>query len=923
MRNLPTGTITFLFTDIEGSTVLWEQFPETMHSVVARHDELLYSIMQDNGGIVFKTVGDAFYVVFRTAGEALTAAVKAQRALAIEPWPEQITSLRTRMALHTGEAESRGNDYFGQSLNRVARILSAGHGGQVLLSQTTVSLLHKLTLPGVSLQDLGEHRLKDIQHHEHIFQLVFNDLPSTFPPLKTLDRHPNNLPTQLTPFVGREKDLNAVSSLLKQDYVRLVTLTGPGGVGKTRLSLQVAANLTDSFTDGVYFVELETVREANAIAPVIAKTLRIPDSGDQQAIDLLQPSLKGRILLVLDNFEQIIEAAPLLLELLIGCHQLKILVTSRAALLVSGEYEYYIAPLLVPVLKPPFKLAELAQNEAVSLFIQRARTVKPDFQLTLSNGASIAAICAELDGLPLAIELAAARINLLPPQALLKRIGQRFKLLIGGERNRSARQQTLRGAITWSYELLDTHEKTLFEQLSIFTEGCLLEAIEAICPVAEDSDHDLLDTLYSLINKSLLLQQEQENGEPRFVLLHSIRGYALEQLQKKGEMESLQQRYATYYLDLAEQAASSYTGPEQRQWQARLEQEQANLQAALHWFIERNQIEPGLRMAGALWPFWLTHGHLQEHYASLEKLLAANATYKVAISVRAKALEGASRLTLRLNKRERAAAFAEEMLQLGQTLDDKEMIGNAYVMQADIAMRLGNHQQAVELLEQSLQIRRSLNDSRGMAGLLNNLGNLALGQGQLERAAAFHEKSLALLREIGDERAIARILNHLGKVELLREHYEQATILYEESIRRFRKQGDAQGTATTLFSLGMVAFCQNNFARAIDLYQNSLTQFRDLDDQAGIAICLREIAQIACIWQQFERATRLLAQAQLLNKNIRESSSPLKQPEKDDLIETLHHSLDNTLFKVLWETGNVMTLEEAITEALMVKLPEN
>jgi predicted ATPase/class 3 adenylate cyclase len=922
MRNLPIGTITFLFTDIEGSTILWERFPETMPAVIARHDELLYTIMQENGGIVFKTVGDAFYVVFQTAGEAVMAALKAQQALVREPWPQKIAPLRVRIALHTGEAESRDNDYFGQTLNRVARILSAGHGGQILLSQTTVSLLRGLALADVTLQDLGEHRLKDMQHPEHIFQLVIPDLPSTFPPLKTLDRHPNNLPTQLTPFVGREENLHAVYTLLMQKHVRLVTLTGPGGVGKTRLALQVAANVADAFEDGVYFVELETVREASALTSVIAKTLRIRDTGDQPGIELLQASLKGHILLILDNFEQIVDAAPLLLELLMACHQLKILVTSRAALHVSGEYEYYVAPLLVPTMKPPFNLAELAQNEAVSLFIQRARTGKPDFQLTRTNAASVVAICTELDGLPLAIELAAARINLLPPQALLKRIGQRFKLLTGGERDRSARQQTLRGAIAWSYELLDAHEKILLEQLSIFTEGCTLEAIEAVCTAAEEPDHDLLDTLYSLMNKSLLQQHEQENGEPRFVLLHSVREYALEQLQKKGETESLQQRHARYCLELAEQGASDLTGSEQKLWQVHLEQEQQNLEAALQWYTAQKQTELGLRLAGALWPFWLMHGHLQQHYVSLTKLLNASDVSTVSIPVRARAFEGASRLALRLNKSEHAAAYAEEMLQLGQALDDKEIISSAYIMQADIAMRQGDSQQAVQLLEQSLQIRRALGDRHGMASLLNNLGNLELGQGHLDRAATLQEKSLALLREAGDERGIARVLTHLAKVELLREHYEQATILYEESVKRCRASGDAQGTATALFSLGMVAFCQNNYAQAIKLYKESLMQFRDLDDQSGIAICLGEIAQIASIWQQFEHATRLFAQAQSVNQPLRETSSHYKATAKDDLIETLRHSLGKTLFEVLWETGSVMTLEEAIAEAFAVKAAE-
>ncbi len=917
MSDLPTGTITFLFTDIEGSTIRWERHPAAMRVAVARHDILLQNSMKTHNGAIFKTVGDAFYVAFTTAGEALLAAVQAQRALTAETWIKEIDPLRVRMAIHTGEAELRGQDYFGQTLNRVARILSSGHGGQILLSLITSSLVRDTLPADITLRDLGEHRLKDIQQPEHIFQAIVPELPADLPPLKTLDLHPNNLPTQLTPFVGRKKDLEAVCALLMRAEVRFITLTGPGGTGKTRLGLQAATSVAQAFPDGIYFVELASMREANLVASAVVQATDLRENGDQSIVEQLKQHINGRVLLLLDNFEQVMDAASFVTDLLLSCLHLKILVTSRAPLHLDGEQEYPVAPLAVPDLKSFTNLTVVSQYDAIALFIQQARAVKPDFTLTKTNARAVIEICARLDGLPLAIELAAVRINLLPPQAMLKRLGNRLKLLIG-ERKRSIRQQTLRGAIAWSYDLLQTHEKIMFGQLAIFIGGCTLEAIEAVCGAAKDLDIDLLDVLKSLLDKSLLRQQEQASGEPRFDMLHTIREYALEQL-SMDEKETLLRLHAEYYLSLAEQAASHLTGTEQKLWLNHLAVEYENLQAALWWCAEQKEIELGLRLSGALWRFWLLRGQLHEGRRWLEAFLAMQGSASISAWVRAKALDGASILARNQNDSVRAATLAEGALQLGQELNDKEIVSGAYVTLAYVAKLHGDNQRATTLLEESLKIRRELGDRRGTASLLNNLGNVALNQGQLDLAATLQEESLALFREVDDEYAIATVLIMLGEVEHSRQNYMRASLLYEESLKLCRDLEYLWGTAASLLQLGDIACRRDDFDNAMDMYQESLAMFYEIGDSLCIAGCLEGLAEIAYVKSQLERSVRLFAQTEAIRYAIGDVVPYQYNITHGQTIIALHTILGASSFEALWKAGQALKLDHVLSEILEMK----
>jgi predicted ATPase/class 3 adenylate cyclase len=609
MNGPPTGTVTFLFTDIEGSTKLWEDDAPAMRVALARHDDVLRSAMGEHGGYVFKTVGDAFCVTFTTAPDALEAALEAQRRLLSSEW-KQTGPLRVRMALHTGAAEEREGDYFGPPLNRVAKLLSAAHGGQVVLSLPTQELVRDQPPTGTSLRDLGERRLKDLFGPERVFQLLAPELPSEFPPLRTLDAYRNNLPIQPTPLIGREKEVAEVCERLRSSEVRLLTLTGTGGTGKTRVGLQAAAEVLEEYVDGVFFVSLAAIIDSTLVAATVAGTLGVKETGGQPLLESLKDYLREkRILLLVDNFEHLLEAAPMVSELLSAAPNLKVLATSRIPLRLYGEHEFAVPPLTLPDPERALPSVEdLIQYEAVRLFVERAQAANGDFRVTNDNVPAVAEICHRLDGLPLAIELAAARVKVLPPQKLLERLSDRLRLLTGGARDLPERQRTLRSTIEWSYGLLEEGERTLFARLAVFSGGCTLEAIEAICDAYGGLPVDVLDGVSSLVDKSLLRQEEGVGGEPRFVMLETIHEFARGKLEQSGEAEDLHRLQARYVIALAEEAELILGQLEQGGWLERLETEHANMRAALSWLMQHGEAELGLSLAAALWPFWDARG---------------------------------------------------------------------------------------------------------------------------------------------------------------------------------------------------------------------------------------------------------------------------------------------------------------------------
>jgi predicted ATPase/class 3 adenylate cyclase len=872
MDGPPTGTVTFLFTDIEGSTKMWESHPQVMHGALSRHDVILRKATQEHGGYGFKTVGDAFCCAFPTAPDALEAALEAQRTLLSEQWVEG-GPIRVKMALHTGAAEERDGDYFGQPLNRVARLLSAAHGGQVLLSLPTQELVRDLLPSEVGLRDLGEKHLKDLFRPERVFQLLVSDLPSEFPPLKTLDQHGNNLPVQPTPLVGREREVAEVCERLLSPEVRLLTLTGPGGTGKTRVGLQAAAELLEEFEEGAFFVTLATLTDPTLVAPSVTQALGVAESGEKPPEDALREFLREReLLLLMDNFEQVLDATPLLEELLAAAPRLKVLTTSRAALRLYGEHEFPVPPLALPDPAYPPPPERLTQYEAVRLFVERARAVKPDFSVTNENAPAVAEICVRLDGLPLAIELAAARTRLLPPRAMLAKLSSRLKLLTGGARNLPERQRTLRGAIEWSYELLSPEERTLFARLSVFAGGRTLEAIETICN--PETELDTLDGLESLLEKSLLRQEEGPEGEPRFVMLETIHEFAREKLEESREAEELRRLHAEYFLAMAEESEPHMTGPEQVVWLDRLEAEHDNLRAVLSWSLESGDIELGLKLASATNHYWIYRGHLSEAARWLEQALERSED--VPEAVRAKALSSAGGL----------------------------------------AIFLGSHERTDTFLQEAAALYRKLGDDRGVANVLKSLGNSSADRSHWQRAEALYREALELGRDLKYEDLITDSLINLGWAALCQENYDQATVFCREALGLAQDNRDKGSVAAASLNLGWAELGKGDHAQAGALFRESLSHLRELNDPVNIAECLEGFAGVAGAQGQGKRTARLYGIAESLRESLGTPLLPGDRPRYERHLSLARSLLDEVSWKQAWKEGRAMKFEEAISYAL-------
>jgi predicted ATPase/class 3 adenylate cyclase len=872
LPNLPSGTVTFLFTDIEGSTRLQQRVGPAYAAVRDQHHQTLRAAIAAHGGVEVDTQGDAFFVAFPTAPASVAAACDATRALAAQDWPEGGV-VRVRMGLHTGAPLLTPAGYVGLDVVRAARIAAAGHGGQVLLSEATRALVEDALPDGVTLRELGAYRLKDLLRPEHLTQVVISGLPADFPPLKTLDAHPNNLPIQPTPLLGREEQLAALATLLRRDDVRLVTLTGAGGAGKTRLALQVAADVSELFPDGVFFVNLAPLSNPDLVLPAIAQVLELRETGERPLLDLLRVTLHDkRLLLLLDNFEQVAQAAGQVAELLTGCPKLTLLVTSRMALHVRAEQEFVVPPLALPDLKRLPDLGALSQYEAVALFIQRAQAVKPNFGVTNATAPAIAEICVRLDGLPLAIELAAARIKLFPPEALLARLGQRLSVLTGGARDLPARQQTLRDTIAWSYHLLDAEEQQLLRWLAIFVGGCSLEAVERVSAALSSTGSQLvIDLLASLIDKSLAQQTEQEGSEARFVQLETIREYGLEALEAGSELEPTRQAHATYYLQLAELAEPELVGPQAASWLQRLDREQDNLRAAMRWVLEPAQIqrdaERALRLGQALSEFWNVRGLYREGLAFLEQALAAN--QDGATALRARVLGKAADFVAELGDLDQGEALCQQSLALSRALGDTHGMSDSLALLAFIAANNGGHYgQARLLLEESLALARELGDNETIAWRLFDLADMLCTLGENRQGLVLFEESLALFRELGHKRGLASCLKQ-SAMHLVGDPENQTLIhdRLEESLTLFTESGDRLGIAFYYWISASAALAKGELATARDLAEQSLALFREMGSRWRAITTLWLLGRI--VTRQGDYA---VAQA-LLEEGLREASA--------------------------------------------------
>ena len=969
LATLPTGTVTLLFTDTEGSTRLLQQLGDRYPYVLTTCRHLLRTAFRQWHGHEVDAQGDSFFVVFANATNAISAAVAAQRSIAAHPWPDEL-EVRVRMGLHTGEPERSSEGYVGLDVHLAARLMSAAHGGQVLLSNTIRALVAHELPEGVSLRDLGEYHLKDFRGPKRLFQVVIAGLPADFPPLRTLDVRLNNLSVQLTSLIGREREVAQVSALLQRPDVRMVTLTGTGGIGKTRLGLQVATELLDSFANGTYFVSLAPVTDPSIVIQTIAHALGLEHQHIRQApsgehMEYLKTLLHDKhLLLLLDNFEQVVSAAPELTELLIACLHLKILVTSRAALHIQGEYEFPVSPLALPQRTQLSANENLSQYAAVALFLERALAVKPDLAVTQANIQAIASVCVHLDGLPLAIELAAARIKLFPPRALLQRMTHRLDVLTGGVRDAPARQQTLRNTIEWSYNLLHAAEQRLFRRLSVFTGSFTLEAVESLSSTCADEAGLMLDEVTSLIDKSLLLQIEREGEEPRLLMLETIREYGLEVLAASGEEEITRQAYIAYYLELAEKAGPELVGRQQAAWLDRLEREHTNLLAALHWSVAqgraRHDMTVALRLGVALRNFWLVHGPYSEGRNFLEQALAASEG--VAAPLQAKALFTAANLAFILSDHDRAEALCQESLKLFRELEDRP--GMAYALyllawisrdniKVDIAMveealelfkEIGNREyvawsfytlgylnglrgeytRACTWIEESLLLHKEIGNKRGVAFSLIAWAQIYYySQSNQATMNALLDESLALFKELNDKTGIAYSRSLQGQISFVQGDDAKAGLLIEESLVIFRELGARQGIAEALCQLARVVTARGDDMNAYTLYEESLTIAREMKKKELIAYCLEGIARVSTSQGKFVWATQLWGLAETLRAAVGVPIPPIDRADYERSVANVCAQLGEKVFATAWAQGQSMTPEQALSaqEQAMVLSP--
>jgi predicted ATPase/class 3 adenylate cyclase/DNA-binding CsgD family transcriptional regulator len=873
MAELPSGTVTFLFTDIEGSTSRWEHRPEAMRVALARHDALLRAAIEEHGGHVFKTMGDAFHAAFARAPDAVAAAVAAQRRLQAEAWGE-VGPLRVRMALHTGAAEERDGDYYGSPLNRAARLLSAAHGGQILLTAVTAGLARDGLPFDAGLLDLGRHRFKDLAEPEHVFQVVVSDLPSDFPALASLGARPRNLPTHPTALLGREREVAEVVALVRAG-ARLATLTGPGGTGKTRLGLQVAAELVDTFEHGASVVPLAPVADPGLVASAIARTLGIVEAGGTPPLDLLMAHLRDKhALLVLDNFEQILPAAPVLADILAACPSVALLVTSRAPLRIAGEQEYPVPPLDLPDGTPPASVEHLARYAAIALFVARTAAIRPGFALTEANAAAVAGICARLDGLPLAIELAAARARLLPPEALLPRLDHSLALLTGGMRDLPARQRTLRDTIAWSYDLLSEPERRLFRRLSVFVGGFTLGAADAVADADGDLGVEVADGIESLIANSLVRAMETTSDAPRFAMLETIREFGLERLEASGEGSEVRRHHLDWGLDLAERGHAAQESPTWAAWLDRVEAEHDNLRAAFAWSQDPTCApESGLRLARAMSGFWFMRCHHREGRAWYARALA-RAPARTAL--RAAALVNAGFLAVRQHDYEAAVPPLEEALAISRDLGDRTAVAQTLARYAVVPHHLGDH----------------------------------------DRARAMLSEALALGRQRDDIRVIELTLQYLADLDRDLGRYAEAAGAYEESLELARRRGNRHSVAYSLRGLGHVARSRGEYARARDLLKESLGLLRELRDRRCIPLCLEGLACIAVGPAWAERAARLLGAAGALQDRTGAPAPPSDMADYRRTEADARARLGKERFAAIRAAGAAMPLDEAVAYAL-------
>jgi predicted ATPase/class 3 adenylate cyclase len=928
---LPSGTVTFWFTDMAGSTHLLQHLGSVHYAqVLASVRHLLHAACTQHNGHAVDATGDSSFFAFAQAPDALAAAAQAQRALAAHAWPDGAT-VRIRMGLHTGTAQVVGDHYIGLDVHRAARIAAAGHGGQVLLSWATCALVEAEVPEGTAVRDLGEHRLKDLRRAERLCQLVLSDLPSDFPPLNSLDAHLHNLPVQLTSFVGRERELAKLEPLVLSSH--LLTLTGPGGIGKTRLAMRLAADVLETFPGGVWLVELAPLADPALLSHTVAATLGVQDQPGRPILDVLRDYLRAKSLLfILDNCEHLIDACAHLVEALLRtAPSLRILATSREALGIAGETAYRVPSLPLPTRGQPRNLDALARNDCARLFVERAAATSPAFGLTTKNAPAIAEIGRRLDGIPLAIELAAARTKVLPPEQIAVGLDDRFRLLTGGRRTALPRHQTLLALIDWSHDLLSEAERVLLRRLSVFAGGWSLNAAQVVC--TDRLGAEVLETLARLVDKSLVDVEEPSTAtEGRYHLLETIRQYARAKLLASGEAERVRDRHVGYFIHFAEEAEPHLRRAEQLAWLDRVEREHDNLRTALGWALESGKSDQALELAGALSYFWLTRGNFGEGYKWLHEALVlsereqsknlAAGSYTPTPSEkahRAKALDGAAWAQFGTLGVKEAQAAVEEGLRLWRELGDTWWTAVELEHEALILALEGDFQTALVRLEEGVALARQLEDPWPLATCLIRFGDALKPRGEAAAARPFLEEGVALARRIGDKLLLSEGLRELGSLYFAVGDLSAAASLTAEALANGRAIGSMSHEFLGLFQLVIIACLQSDPAKAQEHSVELWALGKETGAPFAAAFALFSFGLAACFGGEPGKGARLLAAAE---KVLYQVGIDVLSAEADPITKVYQQALEKArarlgaaAFDLAWVEGQHLTPEQALALA--------
>jgi predicted ATPase/class 3 adenylate cyclase len=957
--SLPSGTVTFLFTDIEGSTRLAQQYPDTMPILLARHHEILHQAIQAQNGYVFQIVGDSFAVAFHSASDAVNAALDAQRSLNIESWTP--APIKVRMGIHTGTSHlndpSAPTVYSGYAtIAATQRIMSAGHGGQILLSGATRELIRDSLPANTELVDLGEKRLKDLMRAEHLYQVQAAELPATFPPLKTLDAYSNNLPVQLTSFIGRENEIAEVKQELESH--RLVTLTGSGGTGKTRLSLQVAAEMLEKFDHGVWFVELAPLTDTDLIPQTILSTIGVQEQQGKTPLGVLKEYLhEKQALILLDNCEHLISASAQVANMLLNAApKLKILASSREALGVKGEASYPVPSLSLPDIKHLPILEQLSQYEAVRLFIDRASLVSPHFDVNKDNAPSIAQICFRLDGIPLAIELAAARVKMMSVEQISARLDDRFRLLTGGARTALPRQQTLRALIDWSYDLLSENERLLQRRLSVFAGGWTLEAAEEVCAGDGIDSYDVLDLLTQLVNKSLVVVIEHsQSGETRYRMLETIRQYAREKLLELGEGEKIRDRHFEYYLQTVKQANQEFFSQNELVWLVWFENEWDNLRAAVEWSLE-TQADLGLELVNYLGYILVDALY---NVTDMDNWLSQFIRHPLNSTRTAQRAQGLLNCSV-YAKYTRAdqenmvpvQSMLEESFSIYEELGNQHGLAHCFFLQAyysEDKTRFARYQRALQLfretndkplialallnmgwwmewlesgsrisyLEESLSLYRELGYISGTIEALKQIGSIEVQLGHFDSAHRRLDEGFSILQAHAANLGNSKILSYdLGDLAYFEGDYELAQKYYEHCLAWATQKGLSISISWAKIRLGYVFSRRGEQQKAYLFLREALFSFQKAEFTMAIISTLEGIASLLVTQNQYEKAVQLFAWADAMRDQLGDQRTYVEQASVERDLAVIRSKVNNDEYAKLSTEGSSMTIEQAIALAL-------